>query len=663
MITPSRKYAHARYRKPPKLHKGLDARLNALHGLYRRRPQLLRKIREQAETIDREADDWHKFKDSQLRNRLFELRDRFRRTRETDDDELVNAALGALREAAHRKLGLRPYNVQLMGALALNGGFLAEMATGEGKTLTAGLAAVLNGWTNRPCHIITVNDYLVERDCKWMSPLYDYCGITSSFVTGGMEPQRRQEGYAADVTYTTAKEVLADFLRDRLQAGLIQDPSRRLIRHLLGANRPGRDEFILRGLHTAIVDEADSVLIDEAVTPLIISSQRANQALTDASNLATEISGGFQIDIHYRLNIRYREVEFTKAGLEMIDEVCQKFHGLWRNPQRCEELIRQSLLAREFYKLGKQYIVEDEKIVIVDEFTGRPMPMRSWQQGIHQAVEAKEELEISDPTETVARRSFQRFFRYFHKLSGMTGTAREASAELWQIYNLPVVTIPTNRPCIREEKPDRVFLSADAKWKAVVEEVQRVHATGQPVLVGTRSVVASEKLASMLAEKDLRYNVLNASRLRKEAEIIAEAGREGCITIATNMAGRGTDIKLGVGVADFGGLHVIATERHESGRIDRQLFGRCARQGDPGSCQAFVSADDEIIKKYLSEPEKKMLRTALVSRRPGAAKLFAAALVRAQRKSERTAAKQRRAVLRKDVWLEQSLSFAGGGED
>ncbi|MFT5107764.1 MAG: preprotein translocase subunit SecA [Verrucomicrobiales bacterium] len=664
--TPSQTFAHARFRSPPPLRRGLDVGLSSLYGVFRRRQQFVTKILAQADEIDRRAGEWHDLTTPQLRHQIFELRDEFRRRRHIDDDhELINTALGVLRETASRKLGLRAYKVQLAGALALHRGYLAEMATGEGKTLTAALAAVLTGWTNRPCHIITVNDYLVQRDSKWLAPFYNDCGIEVGAVTGGMDPRERQDGYAAEITYATAKEVLADFLRDRLQAGLIQHPSRRLIRHLLkgGSATPG-NPFTLRGLDTAIVDEADSVLIDEAATPLIISRQRTNQALVDASIQATEIISDFENGPHYRTVMRYKEIEFTRRGTELIDAVATKFSGLWRSPGRCEELIEKALLAREFYSRGKQYLIDDGKVVIVDEFTGRPMPMRSWQKGIHQAVEAKEHLEISDPAETIARRSFQRFFRYYYRLSGMSGTVREGATELWQIYNLPFLSIPTNRPCIREEMPDRIFATSDSKWQALVADVRRINASGRPILVGTRSVADSEKLASMLIGQGLRCKVLNAGRLREEATIISEAGRQHSITIATNMAGRGTDIVLGTGVAELGGLHVVALERHESQRIDRQLFGRSARQGDSGSCQAFVSVEDELIVKHLSEIERKTLR---VMSNPGwegkgRETLFAAAIARAQRKSERAATKQRRSVLRMDIWLDESLSFAGSEE-
>jgi preprotein translocase subunit SecA len=325
-------------------------------------------------------------------------------------------------------------------------------------------------------------------------------------------------------------------------------------------------------------------------------------------------------------------------------------------------LVQQALTAREFYHRDKQYVLEEDQVVIVDEFTGRLMPNRTWRHGLHQAVEAKEGLEVTNPSETLARLSFQRFFRFFRKLSGMTGTAREAAPEFWHIYGLPVLSIPTNRPCIREEIPDAVFPDGERKWQAIAEEVVRWNQTGRPVLVGTRSVKASEKLAAMLESRGLEFNLLNAIRHREEARIVAAAGQQGKITIATNMAGRGTDIKLGRGVAELGGLHVIATERHESGRIDRQLFGRCARQGDPGTAQAFMSAEDELIQRFVPAPMRNRLVSTIENQRVGSQRLAKTALSYAQRAAQRLAFRQRKNVLQMDTWLEEALSFTGSGQ-
>ncbi|MHC1766428.1 MAG: hypothetical protein AB9869_19360 [Verrucomicrobiia bacterium] len=658
MITPTAEYRRISVQQPARLLKGLDAGVFALAGLYQRRRQVLGKLRGDAEKVDALGGKLATLSDNALRERLLEYRAGFRRGGRLVETALL-PALAAIREASHREVGLRPFVVQLMGALALHRGCLAEMATGEGKTLTAGLSAVLAGWTGRPCHIITVNDYLVQRDAEWLKPLYHACGLRVGYVTGQMDPRARSQAYDCDVTYVTSKEVLADFLRDRLRLGELKDPTRRLIRRLLTTRSGAEEGLVLRGLDTAIVDEADCVLIDEAVTPLIISARHENEALREVVQAAEQIVEPFESGVDYQIDQRYREVELTHAGREKLDSRCAALTGIWRGSERRLELVRQALLAREFYLPGKQYVVSDGKIVIVDEFTGRPMPQRSWRQGMHQAIEAKEKVGITDPAETIARLSFQRFFRLYKQLSGMTGTAREASGEFWHIYRLPVIAIPSNRPCVRAQWPDRVLPDEKSKWTAVVQEIERLHATGRPLLIGTRNVAASEKLAAMLTERGLYWRLLNAVRNQEEAAIIANAGCLSQITIATNMAGRGTDIKLARGVSELGGLHVMATERHESGRVDRQLFGRAGRQGDPGSAQAFTSAEDELVRRYLPGSVQKHLRTALAGHWPGCHKLAEAAFDLAQRKAQRLAFRQRQSVLRMDDWIEEALSFTG----
>lgn len=658
MLTPSHDYHRLDYRVPPRMPSGLDAAANRAIGIYQRRVRRVQRLAESVQGIVGQESEWRDLADARLHERLMELRAQFRRGGKISDETILSAFAG-VREAARRQLGLHPFPVQLMGALAMYRGCLAEMATGEGKTLTAGLAAVLAGWTKRPCHVVTVNDYLVERDAAWLRPLYTVCGVTVGAVTAVMDAAARQKGYAADVTYTTSKELLADFLRDRLRLGGLPNPTQRLIRRLV-MPATATDGLVMRGLHTAIVDEADSLLIDEAITPLIISAPTRNESLKEAGILAEQIVSGLEVERHYERNPRYKEIELTDAGRDKLSAAAGRLPGLWRGSERRLELIRQALVAREFFIRDKHYIVVDGKVVIVDEFTGRPMPQRTWREGVHQAIEAKEGLALSDPSETIARLSFQRFFRCFHKLSGMTGTAREATAEFWQVYGLPVVSIPVNRPCVRQHCPDQFFATEAEKWDAVVTEIKRIHDLGRPVLVGTRSVVASEALAARLGQIGLWPKVLNATRLAEEADIVALAGEPGRITIATNMAGRGTDIKLGAGVAELGGLHVIATERHESGRVDRQLFGRAGRQGDPGSAQAFVSAEDELIRRFLPTAFQRGLKRALERRIPKHQKLAEIGCRIAQSRAQRLAFKQRQSVIRADAWLGEALSFAGG---
>ena len=658
MILPAHDYRRTRIQTPATLHQGLDGFVYGLVGQYKRIPTRSRGYRARAEAICAKAMELRNVSDRRVRDRMQGLAGRFRRVEKNLDAE-VDEALALLAETAHRTLGLRPFMVQVWGAMALNAGYLIEMATGEGKSLTACLAAALAGWSGRPCHIVTVNDYLAGRDEEEMRPFYTYCGLTVGSVSGPMDPRQRQEQYARGIVYTTSKELVADFLRDRILLGPYQNAGRRLLRTLL---QPGLRSFqglVQRGIDTAIVDEADSLLIDEAVTPLIISRAQENRPLVDACSAAYGVCRHLVRGLHYKVDIKYREIRLTPEGEAEIADLADGMPAMWQGVSRREELVVQALNAREFYERDKQYVVQDGKVAIVDEFTGRLMANRTWRHGLHQSVEAKEGVEVSNPSETLARLSFQRFFRFFRKLAGMTGTAEEAAGEFWHIYGLPVMAIPTNRPCVRKVFADRVFAAEDQKWRAVVEDIRALHVSGRPVLVGTRSVQASEKLAALLASAQLEFNLFNAVRHKEEARIVAAAGEAGRITIATNMAGRGTDIKLGRGIAQLGGLHVIATERHESGRIDRQLFGRCARQGDRGSVQAYISTEDELLRRFVPQILRRRLEAAVRSGIPAAGFLAHQAILQAQRAAQRLAFRQRRNVLKMDTWLEEALSFTG----
>ncbi len=642
---------------PRKLHRGLDATVHALVGRTAR-GRAEAKLHAEAALIHQRAAQLADEPEEKLRERLAEARRSFRRG-EALNGPIVQEALAAVAVAARRQLGLTPYVVQLMGALAVQRGYLLEMATGEGKTLTIALAAVLAGWTGQPCHILTANDYLASRDAAWLEPFYRRCGLTAGCVLGDMPGPERAANYERDLTYTTSKEVVADFLRDRLQLGPLVHSTRRLLRVMLQPGAASEHQLVLRGLHTAIVDEADSALIDESVTPLIISREQENEPLRQACEIAHRLASALTPGADYHAETQRQEIVILPAGLANLARHAAELPGMWGGAQRRAELVKQALRAREFFHRGKQYVVEDGKIVIVDEYTGRLMHQRTWQQGLHQAVEAKEGIAVTTPAATLARLSFQRFFRFYRKLSGLSGTVWEAAPEVWQMYRLPVVRIPTNRPCLRVEPPDRVFASAAEKWAAIVEEIVARHALGQPLLIGTRSVAMSELLAATLEARGLTFALLNALRHREEAAIIAEAGVRGRITIATNMAGRGTDIVLGPGVPELGGLHVVLTERHESRRIDRQLMGRAARQGDPGSAQAFVSLEDELPSRHAADWLRRRVRTALAAQMAGAARVAKKLIDFAQRRAERTAYRQRRAVLEMDSWVEQSLGFAG----
>jgi preprotein translocase subunit SecA len=634
---------------------GLDAMWHAAAGQCRQWATQARHFLAQARKIDAMSDQFAHLSDSALRTCCSDLRDIFRRGRETPADILRAGAV--VRAVAARTVGLTPFPVQLAGAMALEAGCVVEMATGEGKTLTATIPAALAGWRGRGCHVVTANDYLAGRDAELMAPVYEFCGLRVKAIDPEMPPPARREAYQADITYTTNKEAAADFLRDRLAMGRLTSVSQMLLREISGQDVGGVRQLVQRGLDCAIVDEADSVLIDEAVTPLIISGQAPNPQQVEAFTQAAALAGEMTPTKHYKVNERYHEVELTAAGKAYLAERAHVMGGLWQGARRREELVTQALTARELYRAGKQYVIQDEKVVIVDEFTGRLMPDREWRDGLHQAVSAKEGLEIEPPKDTYARISFQRFFRMYRKLAGMTGTAAEARREFWQVYRLPIVILPTHRPCIRRIEPDAIFTTAQDKWQAIVAEIQAVHAAGRPVLVGTRSVHASEHLSSLLTEAGLDHQVLNAVHHEAEAQVVAQAGQPGRITVATNMAGRGTDIKLGRGVADNGGLHVIATERHESGRIDRQLFGRCARLGDPGSVRAFASLEDELVTRHASQVGAELIRRAGAS--TSAPPMARRLLMSAQRRAQRQALRQRKGVLKTDTWLDETLGFAG----
>jgi preprotein translocase subunit SecA len=579
------------------------------------------------------------------------LRDRADALRPALVREGLTAALSAqafalAREASRRVLGLRHHRVQLMGGAAMLRGALAEMNTGEGKTITALLPSVAFALAGRPVHVVTVNEYLAARDAEQLRPVLAALGISTGLVVLDDPPALHRAAYAADVTYCTNKDVVFDYLRDRMALGPRRARSRLLVQGLMGG---APSPLLLRGLHVAIVDEADSVLIDEARTPLILSGGDGSPEDAALYADALTLTEALQPGIDYRLIPAERALHLTDQGRAHLTTLAAGRPGLWSVRRAREELAEQALSARHWYQRGAQYVIADGKIQIVDEFTGRIMPDRSWERGLHQMVEAKEGVEITARRHTLSRITYQRFFRRYFHLCGMTGTAAEVAGELRAVYALRVTGIPTHAKLRRRNHGIRVLPDADAKWAEVVAEVAATIAQGRAVLVGTRSVAASEHLATRLAEAGLAAEVLNAERHAEEAAIIARAGTPGRITVATNMAGRGTDIKLSPAVRAAGGLHVILTEFHESARIDRQLFGRGGRQGDPGSFIAIVARDDEIFSRFVP--------AALLPTLPGSA------LRRwAQSAAERLNASIRRNTLTNDENQERMLAFSGRGE-
>lgn len=644
-------------RKAPKIPKGIDAFCYRLRGRSKRRKSILRRLLRESATIVRDGAAFREIKPRTLQERLETQRMIFRSGKKIKKEEL-RKALSLIQEAVRFTLGYRPFPVQIAGALALYKGYIAEMATGEGKTVTAAMTAVLRGWSGRACHVITANDYLAARDAEIMMPLFRFCHVSVGSVTSTLKPEERREAYAKDVTYTTAKEVLADFLRDRLALGKQQNFSQRIINSMREDQSRLFQHVVQRGLYTAIVDEADNVLIDEAVTPLIISKEEPNEAFTASCLCALEIAETLERGIDYRCDERFRTVAFLSPIEDIITEHRKAHPGPFSGISFQKDLVREALVAKEFFHRDKQYVIEEDKVVIVDESTGRKMPMRSWSGGLHQLIEAKEGLPLTPVKETEARLSFQRFFRFYPTFSGMTGTGKEAAGEFWHIYGTPVIAIPNNRKSKRKVYGLRVFPDKKRKLKAILMEIESIHKQGRPILIGTRNVAASEQIAENLQAMNLSCKVINAIREKEEAAIIAEAGKKGAITVATNMAGRGTDIKISEEVRKLGGLHVIATECHRSSRIDRQLFGRCARQGDPGTAVPYTSLEDELLIRNLPRPILNLL-VILMRTIPGSAYIAGRGAVRlAQHVAQRKDYQSRLSVQKTDTWLDESLCFA-----
>ena len=574
---------------------------------------------------------------------------------------LAARSFALVRAAAQHELGMRHFPVQLMGGHAMLSGLLAEMETGEGKTLTATLPAATAALAGLPVHVVTVNDYLSNRDGEMLRPVYGALGLSVGIVHQDQDPDERQLAYAADITYCTNKDIGFDYLKDGLTLASNRGRGRLLLQKMLGLGE-GVDRLRLRGLAFAIIDEADSVLIDEAKTPLIISGGGDGDGDADLYGRVLALAGRLTPGEDFGVDRRDRVARLTNHGRARLQELAETLPAAWRSARAREELAQQALAALHLFELDVHYLVREGKVMIVDEYTGRVLPDRSWERGLQQLVEAKEGCEVSARRATLARITYQRLFRRYLRIAGMSGTAIEVAPELEAVYGLKVARIPTNRPGVRRDEGIRLFARRERKWQAVADALVRVRDAGRPVLVGTRSVAASEELAAVLAARGIDHVVLNARQDSAEAAIVARAGEAGRVTIATNMAGRGTDIRPEPEVLARGGLHVILTEFHESGRIDRQLFGRCARQGDPGSHEAIVSLDDDIFARHA-----RGLASALAARHGSSEAplpAWAAALLkaRAQRAAEAANAADRRATQAQDERLDRALAFAGASE-
>ena len=570
----------------------------------------------------------------------------------------VALSFALIREAAGRILGKPHYDVQLIGGYALLRGMIAEMNTGEGKTLTVTLAAITAAFCGMPVHIVTVNDYLAQRDAEELGPLYAFFGVTTGCVVEGMEREERRAAYANDVTYCTNKELAFDYLRDILALGRRRGNLRFKIGALTGSH-DATSGVVLRGLHFAIVDEADSVLVDEARTPLILSQEATSEGQAELYRQALENARALAPGRDYTIWGDDRSIALTSSAVSRLKELADRLGGAWRNRVHREELIVQALTALHLMHRDEHYIIRDDKIQIVDEYTGRIMADRFWTDGLHQMIELKEGCAMSGTRVTLARMTYQRFFRRYHRLSGLSGTAREIGAELWCVYRLAIAQIPPNRPSRRNNVPAIVARNLDSKWPLMVAKAREFSTRGVPVLIGTRSVATSELASRHLAAANLPHVVLNAAQDKAEAEIVAAAGQPGRITVATNMAGRGTDIRLSKEAVANGGLHVIMLEVHDARRVDRQLAGRCSRQGEPGTFIPILSLQDALLDETLSRSEKKWIRLGYGLYGQSFARWI---MRRAQRKAERLHARMRRGLLRSDEVLDHALAFSGNTE-
>ena len=580
-------------------------------------------------------------------------------------DDALAPAMAAATIACHHVLGLDPFDTQIITARVMLDARLAEMATGEGKTVAALLAAASAAMAGIPVHLMTANDYLAARDAAELAPVYAALGLRVACLDTDASPQARRDAYRADVTYGTAREFIFDYLRDRLAGvGVGSGLRGRLRVHAaVPGAAPGAATSgpVMRGLCLALIDEADSVLIDEARTPLIISSDVDDAQGRELYAQALALAASLDSHQHYLLRRQERSIELSDAGRVTVAEFARGLPGLWRIPRAREELVEQGLSALHLFQLDRHYLIVDGKLQIVDEYTGRVMADRSWERGLQQMIEVKEGLALSKRRDTISRITYQRFFRRYLCLAGMTGTAIEVAPEMCSVYALEVLPIPPHRPLRRRDLGQRVFLDSERRWAAVVERAAAMRADGRAVLIGTRSVAASELASQRLLAAGLPHAVLNARQDAGEAAIIAQAGQPGRITVATNMAGRGTDIVLSTAVRQAGGLHVILSEYHDAARIDRQLFGRAGRQGDPGSCEAIVSLDDELFVAHaallLGWLRARVTSDGLL---PGALGISLRRF--AQRAAERQNSRIRRQTVEMDKQVERSLAFAGRGE-
>ena len=601
--------------------------LNKVFDPNKREVKRLTKMAEQIEAL---ATEMERLSDDELKGKTEEFKTRYQNGETVDD--LLTEAFAVVREGAKRVLGLYPYPVQLMGGISLHEGNISEMKTGEGKTLTSTMPVYLNALTGKGVHVVTVNEYLASRDASEMGQLYTFLGLTVGLNVNSLSKEEKQEAYACDITYSTNNELGFDYLRDNMVLY--------------------KEQMVQRPLHYAVIDEVDSILIDEARTPLIISgsAQKSAQLYIQANAFVNTLKR----EEDYTYDEKTKGVQLTEAGMTKAERAFGIDNLFDISHVTLNHHITQALKAHASMHRDVDYVVQDGEIVIVDQFTGRLMKGRRYSDGLHQAIEAKEALEIQNESMTLATITFQNYFRMYEKLSGMTGTAKTEEEEFRNIYNMNVVMIPTNRPIARDDRADLIYATMDGKFRAVVEDIAERNQKGQPILVGTVAIETSEIISKYLSKKGIRHNVLNAKNHEREAEIILEAGQKGAVTIATNMAGRGTDIKLGEGVKEVGGLAVIGTERHESRRIDNQLRGRSGRQGDPGVTQFYLSMEDELMRRFGSDNMKNMMsKLGMDDTQPIQSRMVSKAVESAQKRVEGNNFDARKRLLEYDDVLRQ----------
>ncbi|MDR7073119.1 preprotein translocase subunit SecA [Fictibacillus barbaricus] len=582
-----------------------------------------------AEKVEALSDEFKAYSDEALAQKTIEFKERIEKGESLDD--LMPEAFATVREASERVLKMRHYPVQIMGAVALHEGNIAEMKTGEGKTLVATMPVYLNALSGQGVHVVTVNEYLARRDSEIMGPLYNFLGLEVGLNVSDLSKEEKREAYDADITYGTNNEFGFDYLRDNMVVYKEQMVQRR---------------------NYAIVDEVDSILVDEARTPLIISGSAAKS--TQLYQMANMFVRRLKKETDFTVDEKTKNVQLTEEGINKAEQMFSIDNLYDYQHVTLNHHINQALKAQAIMHLDVDYVVQDGEIVIVDPFTGRLMAGRRYSDGLHQAIEAKEGLEIQRESMTLATITFQNYFRMYNKLAGMTGTAKTEEEEFRNIYNMDVIVIPTNRPIARDDRSDLIYKTMQGKFKAIANEIEERHKTGQPILVGTVAVETSELLSQLLSKRKIQHNVLNAKNHEREAEIIENAGQLGMVTIATNMAGRGTDIKLGEGVREVGGLHILGTERHESRRIDNQLRGRAGRQGDPGSSQFYISMEDELMRRFGSDNLMNMMeRLGMDEDTPIESKLVTKAVESAQKRVEGSNFDARKQLLQYDDVMRQ----------